>query len=144
MRSLAKAITLCCITLLVPLSAAAKRTTPDCAVLVEPAVQLDAPFTVRVRRVPAYPGQWFSPTITVEVVAPLVPTASGWESYSQTLTRTFQGILTANLAEFSFTIPASPDGEYDGEVDIFATVSEPVGKRRTRDSFCEATTLIEP
>jgi hypothetical protein len=133
-----------CLAVLIPLSAAARPpASADCEILVAATVNPDVPFTVTVSRSPAFPGQWFSPTVTVEVVAPVIgATLLGPNSYSQTVTQSFAGLGGANDATATFIIPVFPNLDVTGTVNVFATVSEPVNKRRTRDSSCEAVTAF--
>lgn len=133
-----------CMALLLPLSAAAKQPAPaGCEVLVSAIVNPDVPFTVTVARSPAYPGQWFSPTVTVEVVAPVNGTSLlGPDSYSQTVTQTYTGLGGSNDATATFIIPVFPNLDITGAVNVFATVSEPVNRNKSRDSSCEAVTAF--
>jgi hypothetical protein len=57
-------------------------------------------------------------------------------------TQSFNGILTSNVARLDFTIPNLPEIDLDSDLNVFASVSEPTSKRRSRDSFCEATTVL--
>ena len=133
-----------CMALLIPLSAAAKQPAPaGCEVLVSAIVNPDVPFTVTVARSPAYPGQWFSPTVTVEVVAPVIgATLLGPGSYSQTVTQTFTGLGGSNDATATFIIPVFPNLDITGAVNVYATVSEPVNRGKSRESSCEAVTAF--
>lgn len=131
-----------CMALCIPLSAAAKQPAPaGCEVLVPGKVDPAVPFEVTVARFPAYPGQWFSPTVTVQVVAPVVgATLLGPNSYSQTVTQTFTGLGGSNDATSTFIIPVFPNLDMTGDVSVFATVSEPVNSRKSIESTCAATT----
>ena len=133
-----------CMALLIPLSAAAKQPAPaGCEVLVSAMVNPDVPFTVTVARSPAYPGQWFSPTVTVEVVAPVIGTSLlGPDSYSQTVTQTYTGLGGSNDATATFIIPVFPNLDITGAVNVYATVSEPVNRNKSRESSCEAVTAF--
>jgi len=133
-----------CMAVLIPLSAAAKAPAPaGCEILVAATVNADVPFTVTVARSPTYPGQWFSPTVTVEIVAPVTgATLLGPNSYSQTVTQTFTGLRGANDATATFIIPVFPNLDITGVVNVFATVSEPVKRRKSRESSCEAVTAF--
>ena len=133
-----------CVALLIPLSAVAKApAAADCEVLVAATVNPDVPFTVTVARSPAYPGQWFSPTVTVEVVAPVTGvTPLGPGSYIQTVTQTFAGLGGSNDATATFIIPVFANLDITGVVNVFATVSEPVNRGKSRESSCEAVTAF--
>ena len=133
-----------CMALMIPLSAAAKQPAPaGCEVLVSAIVNPDVPFTVTVARSPAYPGQWFSPTVTVVVVAPVSGISLlGPDSYSQTVTQTYIGLGGSNDATATFIIPVFPNLDIAGAVNVFATVSEPVNRNKSRESSCEAVTAF--
>jgi len=133
-----------CMALMIPLTVAAKPPAPaGCQVQVATSVDPDVPFTVTVARFPSYPGQWFSPTVTVEVVAPVIAsTLLGPNSYSQTVTQTFAGLRGSNDATATFIIPVFPNLDVTGVVHVFATVSEPVNRGKSRDSNCEAVTAF--
>jgi len=136
-----------CAALLVPLSAAAKPPEPaGCQLIVPDFAQQGMEFEVIVARVPRFPGQWFSPTVTVEIfiptgsTSPLVP-----DVYSQSITQTFLGLGGANVATAVFYVPtpASLGWGISGEVHVVATVSEPVNGRKTRDAVCDATIAFQ-
>jgi hypothetical protein len=133
-----------CMAVLTPLAAGAAKPSAGCAVLLPDSVQVGVPFEVKVRRVPAFPGQWFSPTITVDVVVQLVPEPSGPRRFTLTFEETFPGILTSNEATAIFTIPDLANIDAEADVDVFAMVSEPTSGRVSRDSFCEESTVLAP
>ena len=127
--------------LLLPLSAMAAKPEPaGCAILLNSDVYIDAPFSVTVVRVPRYPGQWFSPTVTVEVVAPIYQPASklGPNRYTQTVSQTFPGLGGANKAETTLFIPSFTNLDTAGILQVYATVSEPVARGKPREAHCEA------
>jgi hypothetical protein len=132
-----------CLALLIPASAVAKQPVPDgCEILLATRVDPDVPFTVTVTRSPAYPGQWFSPTVTVEVVAPVDAALLGPNSYSQTVTQTVDGPGGANNATATFVIPGFPNLDLTGTVAVYATVAEPVNRGLSLETFCTATTTL--
>jgi hypothetical protein len=130
-----------CAALLIPLSAAAKPPAPvGCQLIVPDSAQQGAEFQVTVVRDPEFPGQWFSPTVTVELfvptgsTTPLVP-----QVYSQSVTQTFLGLGGANRAGVVFYVPTQTSLGWgvSGEVHVVATVSEPTSNRKTRDAVCD-------
>lgn len=147
-------LTSACAALLIPLVAGAKPpgTTADCQVLVPQAVSRDTPFNITVVRDPEFPGQWFSPTVTVEVFIPLTsPRPNNVpDFYSQSVTQTTLGLLGPNRATAVFVIP-SPTSvltalnfvDTQQDMMVVATVSEPVNGRKTRDAVCDATIAFQ-
>jgi hypothetical protein len=134
-----------CMAVPISLSAAAKAPVAvGCEVLVADTVAAGAAFPVTVARSPSYPGQWFSPTVTVEVVAPVVAAAPGPDSWSQTVTQTFLGLGGSNDATAIFFVPELLNIDRTGVVEVFATVSEPISKGKSRVSYCEAVTSFAP
>ena len=130
--------------LLLPLSAAAKQPVPDgCEIVVAGRVDPDVPFTVTVIRSPAYPGQWFQPTVSVEVVAPVdAAVEPGPNTYSQSVVQEVDGPGGSNDATATFIIPAFLNLDFTGAVTVFATVSEQVNKGKSIETFCEAVTSL--
>jgi hypothetical protein len=134
-----------CLAVLLPLSAASKPpVAAACEVLVPDTVTPGVDFEVTVARSPSYPGQWFSPTVTVEVVAPVIATVLGPNSWSQTVTQTFLGLGGSNDATATFFIPAGLSVDMAGGLNVFATVSEPINKNKSRVSYCEAVIGFAP
>lgn len=151
-----------CTAALMPVSAAAVPPETDgCAVAIDNAVPPQpvevvpgVPFDVVVRPQPGS-GQWFSPTITVEVVAvplgPPEPPASP-ESWSQTVTQSFGGGLGGpNKATAQLLIPYDPVNanvpvfDYGQPATVTATVSEPLSNRKYRVAVCTLTaTVLDP
>jgi hypothetical protein len=132
-----------CLAVLFPLAAPAKQPVADgCALLVAASVAADVPFPVTVTRLPAYPGQWVAPTVTVEVVAPVNDALLGPNRYSQTVTQEIDGLGGANDATATFLIPAFPNLDLTGTVSVYATVSEPVNRGKSLETFCVAETSL--
>lgn len=131
-----------CMALLIPMTAAAKKpATVDCSIRAESPVATGSVFNVVVRPAPG-DGQWFRPTVTVEVVVPVNATGTGPDAYSQTVTQTFGGLGQPNIARAAFIIPDYLSVDLARPVQVFATVSEPVNRRKTIDSQCETTTTF--
>jgi hypothetical protein len=133
-----------CLGLMLPFAAVAKKpvAADGCAVLVPAQVSADAPFTVTVSKEPAYPGQWFAPTVTVEVVVPVNAALLGPNSYSQTVTQTIDGLGGDNNAKATFVIPVLPNLDVTSPVNVFATVSEPVRGNSKPDATCTGVTSL--
>lgn len=136
-----------CLALLIPLSAAAKPpkgpVPGGCELLLAPAVSPGIPFTVTVVRVPSYPGQWFAPEITVEISVPVNPDITpGPNSYNQSVTQRIDGLGGSNDATADFVIPSFTNLVFE-DVNVFATVSEPVRKNKLSVlATCEAVTSL--
>jgi hypothetical protein len=95
----------------------------DCAVLLDPSmIELDVPFSAVVRRVPAYPGQWWSPTIRWTV---FVPTLEGHPERTLMAEQVYTGIVSSNRAEAGFVIGDEEGLDVLGEVLVEVTVEEP-------------------
>lgn len=130
--------------LLIPLSAAAKQPVADgCEILVTGSVNPSIPFTVKVAKTPAYPGQWIAPTVSVEIMVPVNPDISpGPNSYSQTVTQTIDGLGGSNDALATFVIHAFSNLVFT-QVEIFATVGETLGKnKQSIAATCNAVTVL--
>jgi hypothetical protein len=128
-----------CMALLTPLTATAKKPAPDaCSIFAESPVSTDNSFDVVVR--PEGPGQWFKPTVSVEIVVPVISTSTSPNAYSQTVTQTFGGLGKPNIARATFIIPDRLSIDTSRSVGVFATVSEPVNRGKSIESQCETTT----
>jgi hypothetical protein len=126
--------------LLIPLTAIAKKPVPiECKIAADSPVATNNSFDVVVR---PGSGQWFRPTVTVEVIVPVIPTFTGPNTYSQTVTQTFAGQGQPNVARASFFIPDRLSIDLNGSVNVFATVSQPVSRGRSIESQCETTTTF--
>lgn len=138
-----------CLAVLIPLSATAKPPVPgDCELFVASGVNPDMPFTVTVARGDAYPGQWLSPTVMVEIDVPLQEPSAGVVnpnpvSYSQNVTQTLEGLGLPNTVDTKFVIPELPNLVSGGSVNISATISEPLNKnKQTVTAICENNTTL--
>lgn len=130
--------------LLIPLSAAAKQPVAGgCEILVAPSVNPSIPFTVTVAKSPTYPGQWFAPTVSVEITVPVNPDITpGPNSYSQTVTQAIDGLGGSNDALASFIIHAFTNLVFT-DVGIFATVEETLNKnKQSITATCNAMTVL--
>ena len=127
--------------LLIPLTAQAKKPEPaECQIAVTGPLAAGSVFEVVVRPAPGA-GPWTAPTIGVEVSLPInSPPGLGTspDSYSQVVAQTFDG--RPDIAKSSFIIPGMSylDLDMGGTIVVFATVSEPVNRGRSVESFCEA------
>lgn len=130
-------ITSICLALLIPISVAAKK--PEVCNL--EVVYTDLAFEVRVR---PSSGQWFQPTVSVEMALPLMDYTAP-DTYSQVVTQTFDSTRDSALA--IFTLPADESYitiDLTGTFNVFATVSEPVNRGKSLESYCETTiSLVE-
>jgi hypothetical protein len=113
-----------CLTLLTPGIATAKKPNLDvsCALLLDtdPAVVYTGmPFTVKLRRIPPYPGAFRNPTVSIDVSYP----ANGGE-ITQNETRTIHA-FNVTYVKVGFTVPDINSGiKIGGEATIAATVTE--------------------
>ena len=131
-----------CMALLIPMTAAARKpATVDCSISADSPVATGSVFDVVVRPGPG-DGQWFRPTVTVEVVVPVSATSTGPHEYSQTVTQTFGGLGQPNVATSAFIIPDYITVDMTRPVQVFATVSEPVNRGKAIESQCETTTTF--
>lgn len=150
-------LTVLCIALLLPGMTAAKKPEPKpepesdsgCAVLPYSHAYTGETLKVKVRKVPAYPGGWFSPTVTGTAVFPM-PKGS---KYEQTVTQTINkfGVTAVDLV---FNVPTLDTGirtvmsngsSTSKKVLIDVTVSEPLGDGTViRETSCSARVDVLP
>lgn len=124
-----------CLALLVPGITSAKKPAPPadpaCALLLAPDplfVHTGSPFTVKLVRIPSYPGAFRQPTITIDVTYPM-PAGS---ELTQNDTRSIPK-FNVTYVEAGFTVPIFDSGIETGQVVVIAaTVAEPVGKNRKK------------
>ena len=147
-----------CMALLIPMAAVAKQPEPaGCEILFvetivpeslyEPvSVAEGVPFTVKVMKSPGYPGEWFKPSVSIEINVPLDEPMSANpltpETYSQIVTQTFDR-KGPNAAYATFIIPfwlLKPD--YDGLVNISATVSQQINRGKHIETYCDADVML--
>lgn len=107
-----------------------------CAVLLDPQVEPGIPFLSVVRRVPAYPGQWWSPAITWTMTVPTLPE---YPEITSSLTKVYRGIVSSNRSEVELAVPDEEGIDFAGEVRVEVVVQE-----RFQTAFCEATTVFAP
>ena len=90
-----------CVLLALPGMASAKKpsasTAATCAVLLPASIETGNSFSVKVVRVPSYPGSWHQPTIYTDVVYPMSPDSSNTDSNIQTINRFNVTYALANL-----------------------------------------------
>ncbi len=134
-----------CLALALPGIAAAKKpssgTAVSCAVLLPAEIYTGSSFTVKVDRVPSYPGSWSQPTIAIDVV---YPDNVVTQNNTQTISR-----FNVTYALAAFTVPAAQDASIlttstnaEATATVTATVSEPLSNNRVRETSCSATTPV--
>jgi hypothetical protein len=144
-----------CIALLLPAISFAKKPAPDpetdsgCAVLPYDAAYTGETLKVKVRRIPSYPGGWFSPTVTGTAVFPM-PKRS---AYEQTVTREINR-FSVNAVDLEFNVPALDTGiktvmsngnSNSKQLKIDVTVSEPLsGGTVIRETSCSVSLDVLP
>lgn len=131
-------ITSICLALLIPMAAAAKKPEPaSCEVLVPGNLNPGDMFDVTVVRVPGYPGQFFAPTVMVELIAPVDDGGDGPNSYSQVVTQSFD-LGESNRTQTTMWLPQLLNPDFDADVVVIATVLQPVNKGKAIESQCDA------
>jgi hypothetical protein len=132
------------LTLLAPGPANARKPVvpePACALLLSPDPQFvytGMPFTVKLVRVPAYPGAFRQPTVEIDVSYPMPPGNEITQNYTRTIP-----VFNVTYVEADFTPPASDSGIVEnGVVGIEATVTEPVRKNKSRTTSCSTTATV--
>ena len=115
-----------------------------CAVLVPEAINAGLPYTVKVVRVPSYPGGWFSPTIVIDATYPATQGNEIGDSREQTIAK-----MGVTYATATFTVPEAFDPNTNepvirsgGTANINATVSEPMNDGNFNETTCTATTVV--
>ena len=108
-----------------------------CAVLPPAEIYRGQPYTIKVVRVPSYPGGWSRPEVTVEVTYPITAGNGHTDSSTQEI---FKHNVTYTLT--TFTVPDSDALEVSKQATVAATVREPLGKKRFREAICTATTTV--
>lgn len=129
-----------CMALLVPLAAVAGK--PEVEVCQLEVVYTDLAFEVRVR---PSAGQWVSPTVSVELVLPLIDEYSTPETYSMNVTQTFQGLGQPNSALAIFTIPTNlsyMSVDFAADFSVHVEVAEPVNRGKSLMTYCDATVSL--
>jgi len=114
-----------------------------CAVLVPEAINAGQPYTVKVVRVPSYPGGWFYPTIIIDATYPATQGNEIGDSREQTIAK-----MGVTYATATFTVPAAFTDTNElviksgGKAKIAATVTEPLNNGQFRETSCTATTVV--
>ena len=115
-----------------------------CAVLVPEAINAGLPYTVKVVRVPSYPGGWFSPTIIIDATYPATQGNEIGDSREQTITK-----MGVSYATATFTVPEAFDPDTNepvirsgGTANVNATVREPMNDGNFNETTCTATTVV--
>jgi hypothetical protein len=118
-------------------------TTEGCAVLLPAYIETGTSFSVKVVRVPSYPGSWTQPTIYTDVVYPMSPDSSNTISNILTINR-----FNVTYALVTFTVPMMESGilttstspDNTAIATVTAMISEPHGK--TKRTKCFSTTPV--
>ena len=149
-----------CVLLALPGLAAAKKpsartaststgsttTTNDgCTVLLPAYIETGNTFSVKVVRVPGYPGGWMSPTIYLDVVYPATDASILTQNNTQTINS-----FDVTYATASFFVPsmksqsiASSPTSPDATATVTATISEPFSSGKAKvSSTCSASTPV--
>jgi hypothetical protein len=115
-----------------------------CAVLLPSAINAGQPYTVKVVKVPSYPGSWFSPTIIVDVNYPTMADKVIADSREQTMQK-----FNVTYALATFTVPDAFDPVTSqavmvsgGSAEVTATVREPINKKKFRETTCTASVTV--
>lgn len=124
---------LICLALLFPSISAAKnphnQPVADCAILIEDGlIYAGLPFTVKLVRVPSYPGSWHAPDVTITVT---YPRNAGEETYHTKIQR-------FNVTYVEATFHGSEAVSGGGKAVIDATVLETVARGK-KTSYNETT-----
>jgi hypothetical protein len=134
-------INLLCLAMLLPGVAPAKKpggqTAVECAVLIADGMQdgiyAGGAFTVKVNRIPGYPGSWTNPEVWITATYP----DAGEGTYHTTI-RSFY----VTYFKHTFTVPATAG---NGEAVIDAMVREPLVKGKKisyRETACSRTVPV--
>jgi len=132
-----------CVLLALPgLAAAKKPANEGCAVLLPAYIETGTSFSVKVVRVPSYPGSWTHPTIYTDVVYPMPPGESSTDSKEQTIK------FSVTYALASFMVPPMNTGilnsptTTDATASVTVTVSEPLRNNKVKLTTCSSTTPV--
>ena len=139
-----------CVLLALPGMASAqkpsKSTAATCAVLLPAYIETGVSFSVKVVRVPSYPGSWHQPTIYTDVVYPMSPDSSNMDSNIQTINRfnvTYALVTTFTVPEMKtgiLTTSSSPDNS--ATATVTALISEPLKNGKTKQTKCSSATPV--
>ena len=126
-------------------------TTEGCAVLLPTDIYTGQPFTVKVVRVPSYPGSWHQPTIDTVVDYPTMNGGGLMQSDSQTINYFSVTYALANFTTPTPTVDESGNQLFgilttatspDAVATVTASVSEPMSNNKVKLTTCSATTTI--
>ena len=136
-----------CAFLALPGMAAAKKASTgnsvSCAVLLPAYIETGSSFSVKVVRVPSYPGSWTQPTIYTDVVYPTTSGNPMTQNDTQTINR-----YNVTYATATFMVPSMETTDISGSPtssDATATVTASISefsKKRGRQTTCSATTAV--
>ena len=137
-------ITSICLALLIPIAAAAKQPVSDaCTILVDTHVLTNEPFTITVSATEQYPGQWYDPTVSLDITVPINKELPGEiNAYNQSVIQEINSPGGANEATATFVIPVVQNFLNEGTVKILAKIKEPVNRGKSLETYCEATTIL--
>jgi hypothetical protein len=130
-----------CLAVLVPGTASAKRPQatpePGCDILVDNVVYKDTPYTVKVVRVPSYPGAWRNPIVNVEATYTGSSTTG-----SAMIDPSLANVFSVTYVTASLVVP--PDAEFGGTANITATIKEPLKRKNTyKTTTCSVTRNVQ-
>jgi len=127
------------------MAAAAKQPVSDaCTILVDSYVLINEPFTITVSATEQYPGQWYDPTVSLDITVPIDTGLPGEiNAYNQSVIQEINGPGGANKATATFVIPVVQNFMNGGTVKILANIEEPVNRGKSLETYCEATTILE-
>lgn len=127
-----------------PTAKPAAEADAGCAVLLPAAINAGQPFSVKVVRVPSYPGGWSRPTVIIDASYPTTAGNEIVDSREQTILR-----HNVTYALASFTVPEAFDLNTSQAIiasgktaNITATVKEPINKNKFRETTCAATAVV--
>jgi hypothetical protein len=137
-----------CVFLALPGMAAAKKASTDtavsCAVLLPAEIYTGNSFSVKVVRVPSYPGSWTQPTIYTDVAYPTTSDSAITQNDTQTINKfnVTYALATFMVPSMSTSSISSSPTSPEATATVTATVSEPLGNNRVRQTTCSATTAV--
>ena len=122
-------------------------TDSGCAVLLPPYIETATNFTVKVVKVPSYPGTWVSPTFYINVDFPTTDGTALTADATQTINRfdVSYGLISIGVPDKTSNIAydTMPDGSLPTAT-VTAMVAEPLSNGKTTLSTCSATTPVLP
>ena len=139
-----------CAALTVPGIAMAKKPVKDtvgCAILPPAYIDTGYPFTLKIVRVPRYPGVWSQPIFNVEAVFTRTDGGTISSTYSETSSQYGYGVTYANIKLLAPSCNGDPcDIDTTKDAVITATVKEPLNSgKRFRETTCTpATASVNP